>query len=278
MRKGMLRFAAPKHGHVAQFGSPGGVLKRRESAEIQRLHWRSPLYKARVGVISPDIQILAIAAIWVTRCLASMAPVEVAITLEINPHGNPSGHSEPDRAFGVAEGQGAAGRKIRSDRRTVRGCTAQSDCARGSPSNDRGSQRGSVRLRGGRGQSPLTRALLSAGGPVPGQRANPPMRFIANLIQKFAKRPRILNRDVYRCLSVVSQVESSGALIVSVLIRQLSARVMLSEAHTQQRARQLDRFAAFIERRAPEVGFNGVVLHRELKAVAADAKLTRVAD
>jgi len=46
----------------------------------------------------------------------------------------------------------------------------------------------------------------------------------------------------------------------------------------QQRARQLDRFAAFIERRAPEVGFNGVVLHRELKAVAADAKLTRVAD
>ena len=30
----------------------------------------------------------------------------------------------------------------------------------------------------------------------------------------------------------------------------------------QRRARQLDRFAAFIERRAPEVGFNGVVLHR----------------
>ena len=26
----------------------------------------------------------------------------------------------------------------------------------------------------------------------------------------------------------------------------------------QRRARQLDRFAAFIERRAPEVGFNGV--------------------
>ena len=32
----------------------------------------------------------------------------------------------------------------------------------------------------------------------------------------------------------------------------------------QQRPRQLDCFAAFIERRAPEVGFNGVVLHRSL--------------
>jgi transposase-like protein len=28
----------------------------------------------------------------------------------------------------------------------------------------------------------------------------------------------------------------------------------------QRRARQLDRFAEFIERRAPEVGFNGAVL------------------
>ena len=34
----------------------------------------------------------------------------------------------------------------------------------------------------------------------------------------------------------------------------------------QRRARQLDRFAAFIERRAAEVGCNGVVLHRELQA------------
>jgi len=32
----------------------------------------------------------------------------------------------------------------------------------------------------------------------------------------------------------------------------------------QRGARQLDQFAAFIERRAPEVGFNGAVLYREL--------------
>ncbi len=35
----------------------------------------------------------------------------------------------------------------------------------------------------------------------------------------------------------------------------------------QRRARQLDRFAEFIERRAPEVGWNGVVLHRELEGL-----------
>lgn len=33
----------------------------------------------------------------------------------------------------------------------------------------------------------------------------------------------------------------------------------------QRRVRQLDRFAEFVEGRAPEVGFNAVVLHRELK-------------
>src|ERR1700687_5532271 len=35
----------------------------------------------------------------------------------------------------------------------------------------------------------------------------------------------------------------------------------------QRRARQLDRFAPFIERRAPEVGFNGAVLYRELQGL-----------
>ena len=44
----------------------------------------------------------------------------------------------------------------------------------------------------------------------------------------------------------------------------------------QRRARQLDRFAAFIERRAPEVGFNGVVLHRELKALGFAGGLMQV--
>jgi transposase len=33
----------------------------------------------------------------------------------------------------------------------------------------------------------------------------------------------------------------------------------------QRRVRQIDRFAEFVEGRAPEVGFNAVVLHRELK-------------
>ena len=36
---------------------------------------------------------------------------------------------------------------------------------------------------------------------------------------------------------------------------------------SQRRKRQLDRFAEFIERRAPEVGFNAVVLHRELQGL-----------
>jgi len=35
----------------------------------------------------------------------------------------------------------------------------------------------------------------------------------------------------------------------------------------RRRARQLDQFAAFIERRAPEVGFNGAVLYRELQGL-----------
>jgi transposase len=35
----------------------------------------------------------------------------------------------------------------------------------------------------------------------------------------------------------------------------------------QRRARQLDRFAEFIERRAPEVGWNGAVLYRELQGL-----------
>ena len=44
----------------------------------------------------------------------------------------------------------------------------------------------------------------------------------------------------------------------------------------QQRPRQLDCFAAFIERRAPEVGFNGVVLHRELKALGFSGGVMQV--
>ena len=44
----------------------------------------------------------------------------------------------------------------------------------------------------------------------------------------------------------------------------------------QRRARQLDRFVEFIERRAPEVGFNGVVLHRELKALGFTGGLMQV--
>ena len=42
------------------------------------------------------------------------------------------------------------------------------------------------------------------------------------------------------------------------------------------RPRQLDCFAAFSERRAPEVGFNGVVLHRELKALGFSGGLMQV--
>ena len=44
----------------------------------------------------------------------------------------------------------------------------------------------------------------------------------------------------------------------------------------QRRARQLDRFAGFIERRAAEVGFNGVVLYRELKALGFTGNLLQV--
>ena len=36
---------------------------------------------------------------------------------------------------------------------------------------------------------------------------------------------------------------------------------------SRRRARRLDRFVEFIERRAPEVGWNGVVLHRELQGL-----------
>ena len=44
----------------------------------------------------------------------------------------------------------------------------------------------------------------------------------------------------------------------------------------QTRARELNRFAEFIERRAPEVGFNGVVLHRELKGLGFTGGLLQV--
>ena len=44
----------------------------------------------------------------------------------------------------------------------------------------------------------------------------------------------------------------------------------------QRRERQLDRFAELIERRAPEVGFNGVVLYRELKGVGFTGGLLQV--
>jgi hypothetical protein len=64
---------------------------------------------------------------------------------------------------------------------------------------------------------------------------------------------------------------SNGLRLSSGLIaRQLSAGSKLGASRPrepQRRARQLDRFAEFIERRAPEVGFNGVVLYRELQAL-----------
>jgi len=44
----------------------------------------------------------------------------------------------------------------------------------------------------------------------------------------------------------------------------------------QQRARPLDGFAEFIVRRAPEVGFNGVVLYRELQALGFSGGLMQV--
>ena len=45
---------------------------------------------------------------------------------------------------------------------------------------------------------------------------------------------------------------------------------------SQRRKRQLDRFAEFIERRAPEVGFNAVVLHRELQGLGFPGGLMQV--
>jgi len=44
----------------------------------------------------------------------------------------------------------------------------------------------------------------------------------------------------------------------------------------QRRGRQLDRFAEFIERRAPEVGFNAVVLDRELRGLGFAGGLMQV--
>jgi hypothetical protein len=44
----------------------------------------------------------------------------------------------------------------------------------------------------------------------------------------------------------------------------------------RRRNRQLDCFAEFIERRAPEVGFNAVVLHRELQALGFPGGLMQV--
>lgn len=44
----------------------------------------------------------------------------------------------------------------------------------------------------------------------------------------------------------------------------------------QRRERQLDRFAEFIERRAPEVDFNGVVLYRELQVLGFTGGLMQV--
>ena len=43
-----------------------------------------------------------------------------------------------------------------------------------------------------------------------------------------------------------------------------------------RRPRLLDRFAEFIERRAPEVGWNGVVLHRELKVLGFSGSYQQV--
>jgi transposase len=44
----------------------------------------------------------------------------------------------------------------------------------------------------------------------------------------------------------------------------------------QRRARQLDPFAEFIERRAPEVGFNGAVLYRELQGLGFSGGIVQV--
>jgi transposase len=44
----------------------------------------------------------------------------------------------------------------------------------------------------------------------------------------------------------------------------------------QRRARQLDRFASFIERRGPEVGFNSAVLYRELQGLGFTGGIVQV--
>ena len=44
----------------------------------------------------------------------------------------------------------------------------------------------------------------------------------------------------------------------------------------QRRARQLDRFAPFMERRAPEVGFNSAVLYRELQGLGFTGGIVQV--
>jgi transposase len=44
----------------------------------------------------------------------------------------------------------------------------------------------------------------------------------------------------------------------------------------QRRARQLDRFAEFMERRAPEVGFNSAVLYRELRGLGFTGGIVQV--
>jgi Homeodomain-like domain len=45
---------------------------------------------------------------------------------------------------------------------------------------------------------------------------------------------------------------------------------------TQRRARELDRFAEFLKQRAPEVGWNGAVLYRELQAMGFTGGLVQV--
>jgi transposase len=58
--------------------------------------------------------------------------------------------------------------------------------------------------------------------------------------------------------------------------RWLRLRVWQPRQPQRRRERQLDRFAELIERRAPEGGFNGVVLYRELKGVGFTGGLLQV--
>ena len=44
---------------------------------------------------------------------------------------------------------------------------------------------------------------------------------------------------------------------------------------TQRRVRQLDRFAEFLKQRAPEVGWNGAVLYREVQGLGFTGALCR---